>query len=274
MKFFQKTAVAWIITAVMIATAIFIGQPRQATLTPEPPSPSQVGLDTSLSTGPFADSIWDEAGELTAGQEEEICLYNANWARRYDSIIAVAVVNDAGDSIDDYAYDLGEEIGLDSADGILVIDAGVDDAYLAVGPDYPLTDSQITDYMNNELYDYVVSDQYGQGTVNLFSKLNQFYVDNYGLGYLENTGSTVDVTTSSSGSPLMGILVLLVILLVIATLIDHMRYDTYRRRYYGVVNPPVVFRPILFWHGPGFGWYRRRWTRPAPPPPRVFPRSK
>lgn len=52
-----------------------------------------------------------------------------------------------------------------------------------------------------------------------------------------------------------------------ATLIDSARYTAYRQRYYGVVNPPYVFRPILFWHGPSYGWYRRRWRQPPPPPP-------
>ena len=59
-----------------------------------------------------------------------------------------------------------------------------------------------------------------------------------------------------------------VIVLIVATIADQYRYNDYRRRYYGVPNPPVTFRPILFWHGPRWGWYRRRWYAPPPPPPR------
>lgn len=263
MKFFQKTWVAVAITAAMIVGAVFIGQSKDGGSSPA--SPEAVGLDTTLSTGQFADYIWDEAGELTDAQEKQICLYNANWARRYDSIIAVALVNGAEGSIDDYAYNLGEEIGLASADGILVVDANAPDAYLAVGPDYPMTDSQITDYMNNSLYEYVAHKDYGDGILTLFQNINQFYVDNYGLGYLDNSGGS-GAGASSGGETLAAVVMLIVMLLIIATIVDSLRYSSYRQRYYGVVNPPYVFRPILFWHGPGYGWYRRRW-RPAPPPP-------
>ena len=62
---------------------------------------------------------------LSNAQEERICLFNANWAARYDSIIAVAVKESVPGSIDDYAYDLGMDIGLSASDAILVIDASV-----------------------------------------------------------------------------------------------------------------------------------------------------
>lgn len=71
----------------------------------------------------------------------------------------------------------------------------------------------------------------------------------------------------------MMLVILLAIVLVAATLIDSARYTAYRQRYYGVVNPPYVFRPILFWHGPSYGWYRRRWRQPPPPPPPRGPRG-
>jgi len=257
MKFFQKTWVAVAITAAMIAAAIFIGSGGERA-----PEPTTVGLDTTLATGPYADYIWDEADKLSTKEEEEICLYNANWINRYDSLIAVAVVKSVDGAIDDYAYSLGEEIGLASADGILVIDASAPDAYLAVGPDYPILDNQISAYMNNALYDFVMDGDYGEGILNLFATLNNYYVDHYGLG------SAGGYEESSGGETLMAVIALVVILLIIATVIDHLRYNSYRQRYYGVVNPPYVFRPILFWHGPSYGWYRRRWRRPSPPPPR------
>jgi len=257
MKFFQKTWVAVLLTAAMIAGAIFIGQTKRDSSVP---TPGEVGLDTGLSTQQFENYIWDEAGELSGSEIKEICLYNANWAQRYDSIIAVAVVKSVSGDIVDYAYELGEDIELASADGILVIDTKAQDAYLAVGPDYPMTDSQITSYMDNSLYSYVMSKDYGNGILNLFANVNRFYVDNYGLGYLEKGSGT-----GSGMGMLFTVIVLVVILIVVASAIDSARYNTYRSRYYGVVNPPYVFRPILFWHGPSYGWYRRNWHRPAPP---------
>ena len=262
MKFLQKTWFAWLLTALMIVAAVGIGQAKGRQ--PEPLSTGSTALDRSLSTQQFADYIWDEAGVLSNKNEESICLYNANWAQRYDSIIAVAAVTSVDGDIDEYAYDLGEEIELASADGILVIDVSAKDAYLAVGPDYPMTDSEITSFMNSGLYDYVQSGKTGEGIINLFGKINSFYVNNYGLGYLDNSSPY-----SSGGDAAVGVVMLVIILIAIVLVInalDRARYNTYRRQYYGVLNPPVVFRPIFFWHGPSTSWYRRHW-RPAPPPP-------
>lgn len=262
MKLLKKTWVAWLITAVMIAAAVLIGLNRDPS--PAAAAPKDLGLDGSLSTGGYERWVWDEVKALPSSVEERICLYNANWDRRYESIIAVAVVESAGDDIDDYAYSLGTEIELGSADGILVIDAGARDAFLAVAPDYPMSDSQVSSYLTGSLYDQVQAGKYADGILELFEDINQFYVDNYGLGYLDSSGS---YSSYRSASPLVGLVIALVILILVLSLMDSIRYRAYRTRYYGVVNPPVVFRPILFWHGPGSRWYRRYWRRPAPPPP-------
>ena len=262
MKFLQKTWFAWLLTALMIVAAVGIGQAKGRQ--PEPLSTGSTALDRSLSTSEYDKYIWDDAGVLSNKNEESICLYNANWAQRYDSIIAVAAVTSVDGDIDEYAYDLGEEIELASADGILVIDVSAKDAYLAVGPDYPMTDSEITSFMNSGLYDYVQSGKTGEGIINLFGKINSFYVNNYGLGYLDNSSPY-----SSGGDAAVGVVMPVIILIAIVLVInalDRARYNTYRRQYYGVLNPPVVFRPIFFWHGPSTSWYRRHW-RPAPPPP-------
>ena len=276
MKFFQKRSVAIVLTVLMIAAAIGIGQARKVPGSGSAGAVPEAGaLDDSLSTSQYEDYIWDEANVLNSSQERSICLYNANWVKRYDSLIAVAAVEDTdGQAIDDYAYDLGEEIQLGRADAILVLDTSAKDAYLAVGPDYPMTDSQITGYMDSTLFEPVQAGDFGSGVLNLFGGINQYYVDNYGLGYLDsNTGGGVQgqpapVRESGMAVNIALLIIVLVIVVVVCTLIDRSRYETYRQMYYGVPNPPFVFRPILFWHGPGWGWYRRRWTVPPPPPPR------
>ena len=253
MKFLQKTWVAWLLTAVMIVAAIGIGQVRGGRRDPEPLPSGSTALDESLSVTEFADYILDETGTLSSKQERQISLYNANWARRYDSIIAVAVKESVPGSIDDYAYDLGMDIGLSASDAILVIDASARDAYLAASPDYPLTDGQISTYVNSALKPYVERGKYGDGILNLFLELNQFYVDNYGLGYLDNN-SGYSPGYSSGSDRMAGIFLLatiLIVIILVVNAIDRTRYNTYRTRYYGVASPPVMFRPIFFWHGPG-----------------------
>lgn len=263
MKLFQKTWVAVALTVIMIAAAIGIGQWRAQSADPVEETAQSTGLDASLSTSAYAKWIDDQAGVLTDQQEEQIALFNANWVKRYDSLIAVATRTSISGSIGDYAYDLGTQIELAATDGILVINAGTGDCYLAVGPDYPMTDSQVSSYMDQYLYEDAMAGKFGDGVVKLFSGINEYYVDQYGLGYLASGSS------AQNGSRTIVAVVLLVIILVaIASILDSLRYISYRQRYYGVANPPYVFRPILFWHGPGWGWYRRRWRQPPPPPPR------
>lgn len=261
MKFFQKTWVAVVITLAMVAGAVFIGLNRTDTV---PNTPASVGLDTSLSTSRSEGFLLDEADVLSQEEEHQINLYNANWLERYDSLIAVAVVPSASGSLEDYAYERAMAWELAAADAVLVIETSSGSAYFLPGDNYPLTDSQINSYMNTYLYDGVANKEYASGILELFQEVNQYYVDQYGRGYLDNGSYGYGY---QSGSTLYGIIMLVVILLVIATVVDNLRYASYRQRYYGVVNPPVVFRPILFWHGPAYGWYRRRWRRPPPPPP-------
>lgn len=233
-------------------------------------------LDTSLD--PSAYTIWinDAADVLSDAQEEQIALYNANWAARYDSIIAVDTEASINGDIGDYAYDTGTAIELGSADGILVVDAETGECYLAVGPDYPMTDDEVTTYLDQYLYEPAVLGDYGEGILALFEGIDQFYMDGYGLGYLEPASEPVmdpgpaPQSHASSGPGVVGvtiaIVVFLLIFILIATIIDRARYNSYHTMYYNVPNPPYAFRPILFWHGPRYGWYRRRWHLPPPPP--------
>ncbi len=270
MKFLQKRSVAILLTIVMIAAGIGLGQVR-ANQAPPPPTTGQAALDTSLPTSAYETWIWDEAEVFSSGDEKQICLYNANWDRRYTSLLAVAAVKAVDGDLADYAYELGNEIGLGQGDALLVLDIGGREAYLATENDFAdqlLSDTQVTSYLNLYLYEDFINGNYGKGVLTFMSALNDRYVEVFGSG---NSG-TIHLG-ESKGSSLMGIIGLVVILLVIASIVDRLRYNSYRQRYYGVPNPPYIFRPILFWHGPTFGWYRRRWRRPPPPPPPKGPRG-
>lgn len=254
----KKLALAWVITTAMIVVALFIGVQRGSS-TPTPPKPASVGLDTSLSTRQFEGYVMDNAGALSAKQKESIGIYNANWDKRYGSIIAVAVERNVAD-LDERAYELSSIFDLGQKDAVLLIDAAARDAFMAVGNNYPLSDGQVTSYLNDSLYAYVQAGKAGDGILNLFADLNGYYVDGYGLGNLETSSSGAGM-----GRVVFLIILLLVVVLVVCVCADHSRYNAYRTRYYGVAQAPV-FQPILFWHGPSYGWYRRRWRRPPRPP--------
>ena len=256
MKFFKKRGVAWAVTIILILAAIGIGLGRGDTQTANVSS----SLDTSLSTGAYEQWVGDFAGVLSDKEIEQICLYNANWDYRYGSIIVVETLESTpAQGLENYVYEMANEFELGAYDAYLAIVPNATEAYLAVGDSYPLTGSQITVYMNQYLYDPVVSGNVGGGVLALFSALNDYYVDNYG------TGSTY---YANDGGAIFAIIFMIVFVLIVLSAIDQARYNTYRARYYGVVNPPIVFRPILFWHRPGSYWYRRHWHRPPPPPPR------
>ena len=264
MKFLKKRPVAIAVMVLAIVLAIGIGRLKGPPASAPQPGSASAELDRSLSTAEVKDFLWDEAGVLSSGQEKEIDLYNANWVQRYDSLIAVAVVRSAQGDIGDYASELGDDIGLASTDAILVIETASGDAYLLGGPDYPMSSSQINSFMTNSLRSYVERGSYGDGILNLFADINSWYVSSYGTGNVGHGGSAGG-GSAISAVVLVAILAIIVILCLSA--IDRSRYNAYRSQYYGVVNPPVVFRPILFWHAPGSAWYRRSWHRPPPPPP-------
>ena len=61
--------------------------------------------------------------------------------------------------------------------------------------------------------------------------------------------------------------VLLVVLVLLFNCLDGIRYNSWSARYGGMAVPPVVYRPIFWWHRPGSAWFTRR-RRPPPRPPR------
>lgn len=260
MKLLQKTWVAVILTLCMIVAAIGIGQWRAGTTPQTSVDTGTVTLDTTLNTSEYEQKwIADQAGVLSAQEKKQIAIYQANWVKQFDILIAVNTVSSLSQTIEDYAYETGERIGIAIQDGILVVDASTGNCFLAVGQEFPLTDSQITSYLDNHLYEDAMSQQYGEGILNLFSALHDYYVDRYGVNLQQTPYGIVPPSRM-----VVRVIFLLIIGLVIASVLDGVRYQRYHQKYYGNPNPPFVFRPILFWHGPGFGWYRRRWNGVPP----------
>ena len=141
MKIFQKRSVAVAVLILAVVAGIVLGQLRRTDYTVESPdiaepSASSEVLDTALDTSPYTNLLSDGADVLSSSVEDTVCLYNANWDARYGTLVALATVNGTGGlSLSDYAYQLGEEIGLGSRDALLVLDIQGQDAYLATGPD-------------------------------------------------------------------------------------------------------------------------------------------
>ena len=272
MEMLKKRWVAVVITLLVIALSICIGLMRAPTGSDLPDTDTVQSLDTSLDIEPYRTWLWDEAGVLSSGTEDALCLYNANWDARYQSLVAVAAVLDTdGQAIEDYAFTLANDIGLTARDALLVVDTGAVNAYLAMGDSFltSLTGGDVSTLLDQNLYAPLKAGDCGEGVTALFAALDQIYVDSYGAS---GTVSAAAGSTMGSLMTVTTLVVFVVVLLAVLSAVDTARYNAYRRTYYGVPNPPVVFRPILFWHGPGYGWYRRHWHRPPPPPPGGGPR--
>lgn len=268
MKILKKRWVAVLLAILMIAAAVAIGRWKSGPV--QPPHSATAELDTTLATQAYETWIWDEAEVLSDRTEQWICTYNANWDSRYSSLVAIAAVEQVEGDLADYAYDLGNEIGLGENDAILVMDIGNRDVWLATGTRFAdlLDSGQVTNLLDDYLYDDFMARDYDNGVLSLYAALNEVYVAAYGA---EQSAPQVRVNWAVTNVAVWAVIVL-VLLLVVCSFIDNVRYAAYHRRYYGMGTPPVVFRPILFWHGPGYGWYRRRWNRPPPPPPGSGPR--
>ena len=222
MNFLKKTWVAIALTVIMVVAAIGVGQLRA----PVPGLPTDTSnsasgaLDTSLSTSEYDTWISDQAGVLSSSAEEQISLYNANWDYRYNSLIAVLMVDSLdGQDIESYAYDQWTQIGLGQGDALLV--AAVDDElyYVATGNDFStILTSSVTSRLDGMLSSNFGAQRFEEGVLSFFAEMNQVYIDNFGLGNAGGGGSyQVNERT-------MGVISLLVLLVAALTqLINHTR---------------------------------------------------
>lgn len=264
MKFLKKRPVAIAAMVLCIVLAVFIGRvkgpPSQVSTAVKPGQELDTGLDTAY----YSQFIYDQADVLGSSAEDMLALYNANWDARYNSLTAfVSVENTGGADPEDFAYDMAGDFGLGDGDALLlVVKSG--DAYRFVwGSDF---DSIINAKTQDQLAACMNGGKWQDDVLDFYKALDGIFWANFGEG--NGTGATHESGGGVSAVPAVVTVVLFIIVLVLClSAIDTARYNTYRRQYYGVPNPPVVFRPIFFWHGPRSSWYRRNWHQPPPPPP-------
>ena len=272
MNILRKRWVAISLAVLMIAAAVAVGRWKSGPV--RAPHSTSAELDTTLPTEAYETWIRDDSQVLSQETLKWVCTYNANWDTRYGSIVALATVDRVEDGdLASYTYDLSAEIGLGENDALLVLAIEPRDAYLGVGDRFAemlgracSTDDlegAVGQLLDGYLYEDLQARDYDNGILALYAGLNEVYGLTYGGGQTTPThplqGGWVNVAVWA--------VAVFVILLILCSVIDSVRYASYRRRYPGLGTPPVVFRPILFWHGPGYGWYRRRMAPPPPPPP-------
>ena len=215
MKFLKKQGVAWIITIVMIVAAIAIGAARAPAQ--QPHSGNQTAaLDTSLPSADYHRWILDGASVLSSSTEEAICLYNANWDYRYNSLIAVVTVDYAEGDIEDYAYQLGADAGLGEGDALVLLAVDDGDFYVAVGTEFgTIITSDVEHQLSAILTDALTSGDYNGRMESFLQTMNQTYYNRFGLGNGESYSDGDD-----GFSTLVGLIFVVVIVLIILNSID------------------------------------------------------
>lgn len=245
----------WVVLILAIVAAVVMGQARKPALPVPEPRPE-------YNAAAYARYVEDSADALTPAQEEAICTYNAAWDAKYGVTLAfVSPAAGVGD-MEDYAYDWGYDIGLDEMDGVLLYDQATDSYYVAPGEELS---GYLTSSAQNRLADALdnTSVSFGQAAVDFYGVMDGVLAN--ALGSHGNGGYTASASAGWGSMVVMGIFFFVVLFLVLSA-VESVRFDSYRRRYYGVTPLPVVYRPIFFWHTPTSAWYRRNW-RPMPPPP-------
>lgn len=253
MKFFQKKGVAIAVLVLAIIASSVIGISKKPTVQ-EAVGPK---IDDSISTAYYEGYIVDEAGVLSAKTEKSLSIYNANWDSWTGSIMAVVTVDGISGTMEDAAYDWAYELQLGENDAVLLFNTAGKDAYfLTSGNFYDAMSGQESSYLGAYAYENVQKGAYDEAALNLFGQVNGLF----------SAAAAQNNSDSGSTATIFAVLVILVILLLVFSAVDSRRYDTWNRRYGTMRQPPVVYRPVLWWHGPRSSWYRQR--RNPPPPPR------
>ncbi len=258
MKLLKKFPIAVVIAALVIVGCAVYGQ-------------AEYRSELRQASASYGQWIDDEAGVLSDSVEQQLSAYNQSWDKAYSSIIALVVVDDVGyDNLEDYLYERAEEWELSSWDMILVLDVNDQSCWMDCGDDiYEYMDAgQISDYLDEYLYDDFMAGNYGKGLLALYGAWDNWY-EQVGSGQNSNMPAVnspgYQLQRYGGGFATFMIVIFIILLIVILSIIDSIRMAAYRTRYYGMGVPPIPFRPILFWHRPGWGWYNRHWHGPGGP---------
>lgn len=266
MKFFKNQFVAAALMLLVIVGCLGYGLYKKPAAMAEPV---------------YNDWTYDGADLLSEETEALVDSYNARWDAAYSTVTAVATVPTTRNwDIYDYAVTMGEYWGLGANDMLLLIDEGDDQYYLVTSQlvEDGLGYDQLYNIFSGEFEPPYRNGSYDDAVQNAFAALDESYADclasGTGIGYPDeqyyyNYDPYYDYTdvTYSSGINIVSVVFFLILLFIILSAVDKIRY----RSWYGrgaAYRANRVFVPIIFWHRPGGTWFRRMdaGMRGTPPP--------
>ena len=264
MHLLKKRSCAIVVLLAAIVLGIAIGQlkrPHVAELNAE-------NIPTEFSY------VYDYADILSADTETYISRMNNGLFSLTGGQIAVVTVPSCDENLYDYAMRLGNELGVGSSgrdNGIVLLldtengDDSISGAVAVQGDGiyHVLSDQKITEILVNYLQEPFYAHNYDQGVIDTFNAFLLWYEGYYHVDILPQ--DEINYQPVAAPVPLLSLVIacigLIVLLFLIWWMLDYMRYNRYRRRYWqpGMGVPPVIYRPVF--------WGRHMGYRPPPPPP-------
>ena len=257
MKIFKNKAVAIVVMVAAILLSSLYGIAKKPDVEV---LEGGVELNESLQTGYLAQYIVDEADVLSPKAEKSLGIYNANWDKMVGCIMAVVTVRtDGAVSAEDMAWTWARDLQLGENDAIFLLDAQQRTySLVASGWSYDLVAAQSPSFVDSCVGDGVNEGDDEAAILRLAGEMHLLY--GQGSGYNGERASLV--------SGVISLVVLAAVLVLVFSLLDGIRYSSWYGRYGSMPVPPVVYRPVLWWHRPGSRWYRRRYSTYRNHPPR------
>lgn len=174
-KTFQKQAVAWTITGIMVVFAIGYGIIKSQT------SDTPVPMPDLSEDVPYSSWVMDEANVLSWETEEVLDERNEWLADRYGVVIGVVTCNYGRNDLGDYALRRADDMGLGEYDFIVVLDISGKNYWLVQGAGlvWDFTDDDCSDYAYEYMEYWFARGNYNDAVRDLTEALEAWCRDYY-----------------------------------------------------------------------------------------------
>ena len=275
MKFFRKTPVAVILTALVVVLCCVWGYTRAYTsVQQQEETQSQRAGENNLNY--FLRQFDDDAHLFDLDVTDTMARNDLDLNNTYGTMLAVRTANYlGGGDIETYAKNYFTEHELGRSDLLLVIETNSRAWYLVYGPglrQYADGNQALATLVRENLDDAFFEGDSGKGILSLFQDLEKWCKDNLpevepvvqsGVPSLQINDkvqviSLWDVFVSIIFTLLVNIW-WIILLLVVLNVVDRYRFQKYVERHLpdNGDEPTAPFHPILFWHRQGSRWYGR-----------------
>ena len=179
MNYLKKQSTAWILTIVMIVSAVFLGR-AHAKDTPTP-SPDPAPDSSASQTVEDAYYVYDGAGVLTGKEIKALSQRNRTLMDDMKVVVACVTANYGKSDLYSYAMDYAAKLDLQQYDFIVVLDISGENYWLIQGSGLTevFTDDDCADYAATYMEKDFADGRYGDALLSLTKALSDWYYANY-----------------------------------------------------------------------------------------------